>query len=261
MRIAPEPLIGVIAVVVYAAVMAGTWWVLGMDYDTVGDSTGNIIKGIVAAVGLAVLVLIGLTSWLGWWRPAMREERRVAPRWTLVVPVVMLVIALLNVVSIDYSAMSATWVVSLALGVALVGFGEELVTRGVALVGFRGRFSEVGAWAASSTIFALLHAMNMLFGQSVAATAQQMVMAFLLGSALYVVRMSTGTLVAGMGIHAVWDFGSVGMGGSGADQNALTLVGGLTNNLLMLTGLVAAIVIARRVKQASADALATPATA
>ena len=247
MRIPPRPLIGVLAVVVYATIMALCWAATGADYATIPDTTGQLLSGVVVTVGAAVLFAAVLTTWLGWWGPALREERTFAPRWALIVPVLMALVALTNVVSIDYGAKDLSWVATLALGVAFVGFGEELTTRGLALVGFRGSLSEMASWLLSSVLFALLHSINALFGQSLVVTADQMVFAFLLGSALYVVRMSTGTLVVAMVLHAVWDFGALGMSGSGAGATVISVIGNLLSTALMLVGLIAAVVVARRV--------------
>ena len=256
MRKAPSPLIGVLAAIGYMAIVAGLWAVLGLDYETVADTSGNIVKGIIVPIGLGAVYLIGLTSWLGWWKPAIREERRVAPRWTLVVPGLMLLGALMNIVSIDYGAVELSWIAVLAVGVALVGFSEELVTRGLALVGFRARFSEVGSWLLTSVLFGLIHGLNLFFGQDLVATIRQIGLAFVLASALYVARMSTGTLVTAMVIHALWDFGSLGFSGSDAASTPFSVVGGLLVYPTMIAGVVAAVVTARRVDR-GADAVAT----
>jgi membrane protease YdiL (CAAX protease family) len=256
MRKAPSPLIGVLAAVGYVALVAGLWAVLGLDYETVSDTSGNILKGIVLPIGLGAVYLICLTSWLGWWRPAIREERRVAPRWTLVVPGLMLLGALLNIVSIDYGAVELSWIAVLAVGVALVGFSEELVTRGLALVGFRARFYEVGSWLLTSVLFGLIHGLNLFFGQDLVATIRQIVTAFVLASALYVARLSTGTLVTAMVIHALWDFGALGFSGSDAASTPFSVVGGLLLYPTMIAGVVAAVVTARRVDR-GVDVVAT----
>jgi uncharacterized protein len=261
MRKAPSPLIGVLAALGYVAIVAGLWAVFGLDYETVADTSGNIVKGIVVPIGLGAVYLIGLTSWLGWWKPAIREERRVAPRWTLVVPGLMLLGALLNVVSIDYGAVEVSWIAVLAVGVALVGFSEELVTRGLALVGFRARFSEVGSWLLTSVLFGLIHGLNLFFGQDLVETLRQIVTAFVLASALYVARMSTGTLVTAMVIHALWDFGSLGLSGSDAASTAFSVVGGLLVYPTMIVGLVAAVMTARRIDRGADQVATAPANA
>ena len=53
MRVQPRPLITVGLAIGYMVIVAITWVVVGLDYETVGDSTSNIIKGIVLPVALA----------------------------------------------------------------------------------------------------------------------------------------------------------------------------------------------------------------
>ncbi len=56
------------------------------------------------------------------------------------------------------------------------------ITRGALLVGLRTHHHEVIAWLFSTLAFAALHAPNAFFGQSVGATASQLVTTFLVGS-------------------------------------------------------------------------------
>ena len=256
MRKAPSPLIGVLAALGYMAIVAGVWAVTGLDYETVSDTSGNLVKGIILPIGLGAVYLIGLTSWLGWWTPAIREERRDAPRWTLVVPGLMLLGALLNIVSIDYGAVDSAGSPRWPWVWPWWASARELVTRGLALVGFRARFSEVGSWLLTSVLFGLIHGLNLFFGQDLVATIRQIGLAFVLASALYVARMSTGTLVTAMVIHALWDFGSLGFAGSDAASSPFSLVGGLLLYPTMIAGVVAAVVTARRVDR-GADAVTT----
>lgn len=146
MRMQPRYAVGLIAFAGYLVIVALAWFVLGVDYDTISDSTGLVAKGVVVAVGIGAVYVVVVTTWLGWWRPVLHEEPRVGPRWTLVVPVLMALVALTTAVSADYSRLGAGYLAVLAVGVLLVGFSEETVTRGLLLVGFRGSVSEGRAW-------------------------------------------------------------------------------------------------------------------
>ena len=210
MRVQPKAVISLVILVVYMAIVAAVWLINNVDYDTVGDTTSNIVKGIVVPVGIGAAFLAVAATWLGWWRPALIEGTKVGPRWAILLPVAMFVFVLLGVSGIDFGSDSAKVLPILALGTALVGFSEEFMTRGLMLVGFRGSMSEVWAWFLTAFLFGLLHGLNVFFGQSVGTTAFQMVFAFVLGSAFYLVRRITGLLVVGMVIHALWDFGAIG---------------------------------------------------
>ena len=245
MPVRQRPAVGLVAVLGYLVVLTMTWLVQGVDYTTVGDSARNLARGVVLPVALGTAFLVAVTTWLGWWRPAIREDRVVAPRWTLAVPATMALVAVLNVGSIRFGSVDPAWVVALVLGVCLVGFAEELLTRGLVLVGLRGRLTETWCWLLTSLLFGLVHGVNVLFGQSAGDTLQQMAVAFLSGSALYVARMATGTLVTAMVLHALWDLGALGVQGSGA-AGGLTGVAAVLGLGLYALALGAAVVITRR---------------
>ncbi|MGZ5401226.1 MAG: hypothetical protein ACXWDM_14550 [Nocardioides sp.] len=76
MRIAPRPLIIVGVALGYMAIVVTMWSLLGLDHDEVGDSTSTVVKGIVLPVAGGAVFLAVATSYLGWWRPAIREELR-----------------------------------------------------------------------------------------------------------------------------------------------------------------------------------------
>lgn len=61
-------------------------------------------------------------------------------------------------------------------------------------------------WYVSSLRFGLIHVPNMLFGQGIGATVQQVFFAFAIGTAYYVTRRISGALVVTMLLHAMWDF-------------------------------------------------------
>lgn len=251
MRVKPTPYISVALLVIYVAVVAAIWAVNDVDYDTVADTSDSVMKGIVIPVGVGAVFLAVAATWLGWWRPAMVEETKVGPRWALVVPGLLLVIALSGVFTIDFGAARTETLLLLALGTAFVGFSEELLTRGLMLVGFRGTLSEVWVWFLSSLLFGLLHGLNLFFGQSIGATPYQMGFAFLLGTALYVTRRLTGLLVVGMVIHALWDFGALSTEHSGGDPSP---IGGI---LSWVTAILALIVLAK-ILRSSASTSAEP---
>ncbi|MEZ0234555.1 MAG: lysostaphin resistance A-like protein [Actinomycetota bacterium] len=88
------------------------------------------------------------------------------------------------------------------VGTIAVGIAEETLTRGLVLTALRGGMGEVGAWFWSSLLFGLLHGANIVLGQDVGPTLQQIVFAFVFGSVLYAARRSTGTLLVPIVLHA-----------------------------------------------------------
>jgi membrane protease YdiL (CAAX protease family) len=212
----------------YTALVAVMWKVTGTRYDALVESRSTILRGIVLSIGVGALLLVVATTWLGWWQSALFEDDRSGPTWVLIVPVLFGVVALLNIASIDFRAPNARLVPLILVGTLVVGFAEELATRGILVVGFReAGWSELAVWLVSSILFGLLHAINVLFGQSGKATVTQIVMAFIAGTALFVTLVSTGTLIVGMLLHALWDWGTLGMQATGGRQKPIAGVLGL----------------------------------
>ena len=114
---------------------------------------------------------------------------------------------------------------------ALVGFCEELVYRGLLVVSFRSTLAEPMVWLWSSVAFGLLHSINVLLGQALGATLVQVIVTAIIGSAFYISRRATGLLVVPMVLHLVWDYSAFTQG----DDHAL-------GNLPQVLGLVLVIV-------------------
>ncbi|MEN5202970.1 CPBP family intramembrane glutamic endopeptidase [Stenotrophomonas sp. TWI700] len=97
-------------------------------------------------------------------------------------------------------------------GTLLVGFCEEMTTRGVLLVALRGSTrSEAWAWFGSCESFGLLHATSGFFGVDALALVQ-VLLAFCVGTGLYLLRRFSGTLLLPMLVHAAWDFSTLASG-------------------------------------------------
>ncbi|MGZ5367540.1 MAG: CPBP family intramembrane glutamic endopeptidase [Aeromicrobium sp.] len=224
MRVQPRPLISVGLTIGYMAIVAITWAVVGLDYDEVGDTTSNIIKGIVVPVALGAVFLAAATSYLGWWGPAIHEKLR-APKWLWAVPVLMAVPGLGSLLGgFGPADRSAGYLLALGVGTLLVGFSEEMLTRGTGLVGLRGGFGEAAAWFFSCLIFGLIHALNVVFGQAIGTTVQQIGFAFVAGSVLYITRRVAGTLIVAMLLHAWIDFTTLGFQDAAADAESSFVV-------------------------------------
>ena len=228
--------IGVFAA--YLALVVVLWQVNHVRYDALVESRDTVVRGIVVPIGLGAVLLAVATTWLGWWEPVLFEDQRSGPSWALAVPALFAIAALLGVSSIDLRAAKARLLPLIAVGVLLVGFAEEVATRGILIVGGRdGGWGEATVFFVSTGLFALLHGVNAFFGQSARVTLLQIVMALLAGTALYVTRMSTGTLLVCMLLHAVWDFGTLGTAATGGKARPAA---GVAAYLAFLLGLIAA---------------------
>jgi membrane protease YdiL (CAAX protease family) len=211
MRVQPRPSLAWAIGISYAILFLVLELIMGVGYDEIGSTTGTIIRGIVIPLAVGSLVLAIVTTALGWWRPVLRElpdGPPRPPRWLLAVPVLVFIAVLLGIDYGNLGAMGGAMIMWLAIGTAMVGFGEEIAYRGLAVVGFRGGYSEVRVWLFSSILFGLLHGVNIILGQGAGTTIRQVIFAFVLGSVFYSIRRITGTIIIPMVIHAIWDFGS-----------------------------------------------------
>jgi membrane protease YdiL (CAAX protease family) len=205
----PSLLVGVAPIVAFAAVSA--WRARPSDdYPTLGQTVDSVVRSLVLPEGIAVAVLAALVTAIGWWRIATVDPTRSPLRWTMIAPLGVLLVCLVRLPLIDWGALPVRYFLLLTVGVLFVGVFEELMTRGVLLVGLRRRLPEFGVWALSCVLFGLLHLLNVLAGAGIGPTLVQVVFAASFGSTLYVARRLTGSLLAPVLLHAFWDFGSIG---------------------------------------------------
>ena len=218
------------------------------DYPTLGLTVDSVIRSLVIPESIAAGVLALIVTGLGWWRIATVDPTRGRPRWAALAVLVIVVVSLGRLPLIDWGELSVRYVLLLALGVLLVGVFEELMTRGVLLVGLRRRLPEFWVWIASCVLFGLLHFVNALAGAALGTTVVQVVFAASFGSALYLARRMSGSLLLPVLIHALWDFGSIGLTASGSLTTQLPLIGllGLVSFAALLFGIVAGGVVAWR---------------
>jgi membrane protease YdiL (CAAX protease family) len=211
MKVTPRPIVGLLTFLAYLAVFYGVWILLDVEYERIGETTSTVLRWYVAPLAAGAVLLVVAVSAFGWWRPAMREVERARPSWLAIGPVLMGLLALGALAAGGYEGRSASLLLFIAVGSLLVGFCEEMATRGVLLVGFRARFTEPMAWFLSTLCFGLLHLPNWVFGAGPSAVAQ-VGLAFMGGTALYLARRVFGTLLVPMGLHALWDFASFAPG-------------------------------------------------
>ena len=170
-------------------------------------TTEEVLRGLLPSVVLGALIGIAVVSYLRWWRPVLRDEPELrAPRFVWLFPVI-IVLAVLG--GIQYSALAdggVAFTITLLIAALLVGVSEELMFRGIGVVSLRDAGLSEGKVALySSVIFGLAHATN-LFTEGLSAIPQVLTTAFA-GYFFYLARRVSGTLVLGMVLHGLWDFG------------------------------------------------------
>jgi membrane protease YdiL (CAAX protease family) len=255
MRIQPRPSLAWAIGIGYPILFLVLEKIIGIDYDKIGTTTDTIVKGIVVPVAIGSLILVVVTTLLGWWRPVLRElpaDPPRPPRWLLVVPILVFIATLLGIDYGNLGNMGVAMILWLAIGTALVGFSEEITYRGLALVGFRRGYGEVRVWLFTALLFGLLHGVNLILGQGAVLTVRQVFFAFVLGSIFYAIRRISGTIVVVMVLHALWDFGSfshvAGKAGAVAAKIDIATAGaGLLQSLLVLIAVILVIVGAKKI--------------
>lgn len=177
----------------------------GIEYTSISQSTAAVRNGVAFPVlSMAALLAFVITRG-GWWKPILWDERPV-PRALLLMPLLMAVTIATTFDPQRFMAREGSFLFWAALGTLGVGFCEEVVYRGIVVVGLRERLPEWMAWLLSSALFALIHFWNTFAGQSWAATQDQLVSTFIFAGFMYVSRRATGTILVPMLLHAAWDF-------------------------------------------------------
>lgn len=241
MRHAPSPRIAAAIGLLFPLVFVGLVALSGVTYGDVSRTTSDVVRAVLIPEAILAVLLILLTSWLGWWGPVWKEKIT-TPRWMVAMPIV---IFLTILGSINYAVVTqqeASYLLITAIATLFVGFSEELTYRGLAVVGLRGGVSEVKVWLFSATMFALLHAWNILLGQSASDTLKQVIFAFVLGSVLYAIRRATGGLLFPILLHAMWDWASFTASGEVPGDDTITGTT-LLGALLSFLGLLIAVIL------------------
>lgn len=227
--------------VVYLAIVGVVWRVNKVDYKDLAGDRATTLRSIVVPIGLGALFLAIAVTVLGWWHVVLFDDGRTGPPWVVVVPVLFALAGVLGLTQIDWRSANRSALPMLALGTLLVGFAEEVLTRGALVVGGREQgWSAVTVFLFSTVLFALLHGLNAFFGLPWQGTLVQIGIAFVGGTAFYVTRLSTGTLIVGIVIHALWDFVTIGAVATGRTAKPAVMACAALSYVL---GLVAIVVI------------------
>jgi membrane protease YdiL (CAAX protease family) len=196
-----------VVVVAYVAIIQGVGLLVGVDTgdsDSQFPTTESIVRNALIPIGLSIAFGIAVATWLGWWGEILRDDRPVRP-WVRRVPITMLVAAVVGINYPHLADQAVGLVLCLVLLGVFVGFGEELMFRGIGVVAFRraglteGR---VALW--SSIVFGLVHVSNAI-GHGPQAFAQAAFVSTT-GYLFYLGRRAGGTILLPMLAHGLWDF-------------------------------------------------------
>ena len=231
----------VAVLVVYLVIIQGLGLALssGEDFEYGKfPTTEALLRSTTVPVAVSVVFVLVLVGWLGWWPRVRREPLRLG-RWAWIFPAAMLVSAL---VMTDYSRLGdvgTSLVLALLATTLLVGIGEEVMFRGVALWATRdlSGWSEVKAALVTAVIFGGVHITN-IFTEGPGALGQAVVVS-VAGLFFYIARRVSGGLLVPVVVHAVWDFSLFSSNlGSDPDANALAVLASLTTVVLAIVVIV-----------------------
>ena len=237
LRVRPRVWIGLAIYVGYVVIVFTIQGFSGVPYDELGESGSNLFFGAGLSLIIAAVLLAITTTALGWWRPALFERHR-SVRWPIIAPILMVIALAFNLVSTDWGTYDGGFFAA-SLVILLVGFTEELTTRGLLLTALRSRLAEVWVWLITSVLFGAMHLLNAASGQELGPTLQQVGFAFVVGTVFYILRRVTGTLIWAMVLHGLWDFSTFAIGHGAAGPLA-----GLGGSIEFVAGILALISVA-----------------
>lgn len=250
LRVRPRIWIGLAIWLAYAILVFVVQQLSGVPYTDFGRDGGTLFFGAGLSLIVGAIFLAITASLLGWWRPALFDRAHSA-RWPIFVPAIMAVALLINLASTDWGSYDVGFFAA-SIVLLLVGFTEEMATRGLLLVGLRSRLHEGWVWFISSAAFALMHLTNALAGQDLGLTLTQVGMAFLGGTVFYILRRTTGTLIWAMVLHGLWDFSTFAVGHG--TPGPLAALGGTVNLVAGIAGIAVVAFVIRGANERTADA-------
>lgn len=179
---------------------------VGDDGSLADFSLGHFIP---LAVGIGGVLLF--LRWAGWGTEVWRERPTptLTPRrwWLISIPVLAFAVPVVELFDVPWAGRSLGFLVVVALGTLMVGFGEELVIRGVLLTAVRAHFGEFAVFLLTCFVFALAHIPGYLFsGLPLFIIAFNVIALMSAGATYYWIRRVTGRIWVAMLIHALTDW-------------------------------------------------------
>lgn len=227
-RVKPTLWSGLVVFIFYLAIVMGMQIGSGVEYTEITKTSDNLLKGVLLPVLTSSIFLTIFAMWSGWWKDVFKDKYKIqGHNWINLLVVFAIMGTIINFVAGDITTLDTKFILYAAIGTALVGYSEELMTRGLLLRGARGSgFTEVKVFLITSLAFGLMHSLNILNGQEVGTTLMQVVFTFLAGGVYYAIFRKTSLLWVTMVLHALWDF-SLLTNGAEVVNKATPEMGGL----------------------------------
>lgn len=238
-RLKPTLFHALIIVIFYAGLLVVIEMLMGVPYTDFSKSTNNMLYGVLIPISIGSVVLTGIALWSGWWKDLWRDKYYIKDHmWMHIFLALFMVAVVANFLVGRIGTLDHTYILITLVATVLVGYSEELLTRGLLVRGTRGSgFSEVKVFYIVIIVFGFMHGINFINGQPLAITIEQMFMAGLLGGVFYTIFRKTGFLIVPMIVHALWDFSLFTQGLDHVGDLVLTSAGKI--NPLQIIGILA----------------------
>lgn len=202
---------------------------------------------------VGAVILAAFTLSVGWWREVFGRQPIRGRGWMWIAIAVVLLFNILRFATIDYGSAGFEIVAAWLLAGLLIGFTEEVLTRGLVVNLMRkAGYREVVVAVVSAALFAGLHAGNLLNGQNLLATGFQLIYTFAFGILMYLALRVTGTIIAPILLHASTD-PSIFLQIAYPTQGTLTAFAGFGNIAVIIAGFVTIFFIRGRVGDSHPD--------
>jgi len=197
-----------VVVVGYLVVIKGLGLVAASVWDVDGGlyTTRDVLISMWLPLGAALVYTYAVITWLGWWRPVLRDERPVQ-RWVWAVPVIFAGCVVLAIDYADLADKPLGFVLALLVATQFVGWGEEGMFRGIGVTTLRSHGlteGKVALW--SSVVFGAVHISNALGGGTVSKALPQAIAVSFAGYFFYLIRRVSGGNALNSIIHGLFDF-------------------------------------------------------
>lgn len=123
-------------------------------------------------------------------------------RFYWAIPLVDVGVAVVALFNVEYSLMTLGAIALVPIAALAIGINEEIVTRGILLVGLRNdKVSEWKVYVITLVVFSLLHLINLIGGGNIT----QIIVQFAGGTIFYVARRVSNTLIVPIFMHGFYD--------------------------------------------------------
>lgn len=227
---------------------------VGGDIGT-PNSTKYLLVGFLIPIAIGGLILVAFAASVGWLKDLFGTQPIRGGRWMWIAVAAVLLFNLLRFASIDYTKAGFTAIALWIVIGLLIGFAEEVLTRGfVVNIMRKAGHGEIAVALVSAGLFALLHSVNLLSGQALVPTLLQLGYTFAFGILMYLTLRVTGNLIWPVLLHASTD-PSIFLLGTYPSGSALNSIANLGNLVVIAVGLVLVFFIRGRVADSSKVAL------